>query len=345
MSEEEIRGKVIDFITGNELDPETIFINDDYEMSNGITKTKKTTFIETQSLCVFLKSTIDSIKKDCDREEFFTNHKLVKQVEYAPHCGGTSIGRILLYRLRRILPAIHLLLMTANTDTVIEGLKQLSVQSSLPLVILIDTDCMLISSVDSANAKRFSLEDAESLSLRLRNKSIKHFIIFVNRQIEFSAELSESEVRLYEVFYREYLKYIDNKKGSNKESNVEKYSIRERSLIAIRLFYLQKNIAGIIEIAESYVSRFSLSEKMLVVIMHFMEEFTTECPSGDLVAFLLDMSGGKQELARQFNRSEQHSSSFPVLTILKRNNTHYRLLNSKLGEAISDLLSDTQTDR
>ena len=137
-----------------------------------------------------------------------------------------------------------------------------------------------------------------------------------------------------------YLKYFDNKI----ESNVEYYPFRDRSLIAIRLFYLQKNIAGIKEIAESYVSRFSLSEKMLVVIMHFMEEFTTECLSGDLVAFLLDMSGGKQELAKQFNRSEQNSSSFPVLTILKRNSAHYRLLNSKLGEAISDLISDIQTD-
>jgi len=163
----------------------------------------------------------------------------------------------------------------------------------------------------------------------------------VNRQIEFSAELSESEVRLYEVFYREYLEYIDNKI----ESNVDDFPIRERSLIAIRLYYLKKNIAGIKEIAESYASRFSVSEKKLVVIMHFMEEFTTECLSGDLVAFLLDISGGKQALAKQFNRSEQHSSSFPVMTILKRNSTHYRLLNSKLGEAISDLISDIQTDR
>ncbi len=340
MSEEEIRGKVIDFITGNELDPETIFINDDYEISNGIIKIKKTTFIETKSLRDFLKNTIDSIKRDSEREEFFTNNKLVKQVEYAPHCGGTSIGRVLLYRLRRFLPAIHLLLMNANTDTVIEGLKQLSVQSSLPLAILIDTDCMLISSSDCANAKRFSLEDAESFSLKLRNKSIKHFIIFVNRQIKFYAQFSDEEVCLYENFYSEYLKYIDNMKGTKKKSNVENYSIRERSLIAIRLFYLQKNIAGIKEIAESYASRFSLSEKKLVLIMHFMEKYTTECLSGDLVAFLLDMSGGKQEIARQFNRSEQHSSSFPVLTILKRNSAHYRLLNSMLGEAISDLISD-----
>lgn len=253
-------------------------------------------------------------------------------MKYAPHCGGTSLGRILLYRLRNTLPAIHLLSMNTNTDTVFEGLKQLSVNSSLPLVILIDTDCTLISSVDCA--KRFSLEDAESLSLILRNKSIRHFIIFVNRHIKYRVELDQREVDMYEKLYTEYLTYID--KSNN-------YTIRERSLIAIRLHYLQKDIAGIKEIAESYLNRFSEIEKELVVIMHIMEEFTTEYLSGDLVAFLLDISGGKTELVKKFNRSisltEQNPSSRPILSILKRNSSHYyRLLNTKLGEAISDLV-------
>lgn len=279
-SEDKIKSKIIDYIIGNEIDPITIYINDNYCFNEKIQRKKFKTYIETTEM----KKLLNDITKASLKKDFFVNNKLVKTIQYSPYCGGTTTGRVLLYKLKNKLPCFRLKFLD-NNNLVLEGFKTISMKSDLPIVVLIDTDCK------NENQNNFTQIDAEKLSRRLSiYDSIRHFIIFIDRDINSKNQLTDVEINEYKNFYKFYLE----------KDFPNSFKTREKNLITIRLLYLEKEIRDeeIKEIACNYLKIFNENERNLLILMLFFDTFTlnSEYFDADMIAFILRIEHGKKVL-------------------------------------------------
>ncbi len=339
---EYINNKVIAFIKGNEIDPETIYINNDffYYDDNEIDKIKIATYVESEQM----SKIYEEILKESKKTDFFRNNKsLVKCINVSHYCGGTTIGRVLLYKLKNTLPCVLLRLMDTATEKneTIEGLKEIKKKTNLPIVILIDTDCKY------TNGCHFTRDDAEMLSTNLGCfNTIEHFIIYVDHSHGNKFDFSEQEINLYKAFYKKYLNII---KPST--TLTDAYKIREYNLILIRLLYLEKNINEdqINKIADEFLSKFSKEEKNLLLLMHFFEthSISKECMhSSDLIVFILNIKGGRKNLIAHFENTTKDSKTYSIFSIFKRYaKVGFKLLNEFLSEAIVNLIIENSIDK
>ena len=337
-SESEIKKKAIDYIMGYEIDAETIYVNDDFE-TDGVEKKRFKTYIQTQEMEITLKE----IKQGSKKEKFYWQNNVIKSITCPAYSGGTTIGRALLYKLRKELPCIRVLYYD-NGNYMIEGLKKISDDSNLPLVVLIDTDAI------HENGKCFTYADVENFSteLSVRN-TIRHYIIFIDRSLKFNIELCREVQDEYEEFYNYYLP-----KRSVQENE---YEIMTNNLIIIRLLYSQRNKEGnlqkIKEISKTFSEKFTDNDKTLLIIMYIFENFTENLQlfDADFVAFVLKISHLKQGL---HVLCKEKSLKPTVLDILKcKKSTKaltgecirmsgFKLLNRELSESIVELICEQE---
>jgi hypothetical protein len=83
-----VNEKHLRFIVGNEIDPETIFINDEMK------PTKYATYVDRKPIDDYKDLIISKSKK----KEFYKNNILVRNIFHLPFTGGTTIGRVILYK-------------------------------------------------------------------------------------------------------------------------------------------------------------------------------------------------------------------------------------------------------
>jgi hypothetical protein len=320
-----VENKKFNFIIGNEIDPETIFINDE------MAPVKQATYVETS----LVKKIFDKIDRKSKKKDFYKNNPLIHNIYHNPYCGGTTIARVLLYRLRLQLPCIRILYIDQE-DKLIEILSYISFSSDLPLVILIDTDTLF-----GDNNETIKEANVEELSRRLIN--IRHFIIFVQRSfVENSIpKLEEEEIESFEALYKDYL--AQNKKLKNK-----KYCFY-KDLVTIRLLCLRnsedtkKTIDGI---ATTYLQSLSDKDKTLLILIYFYDKFGYgRYFNTNLIAFILDKP--MKEILKLFQEnvnSESDTETFKIFHLLSynRKNSGFKMLSMDLSKRLVELIAENE---
>ena len=313
-----IEKKKFNYIIGNEIDPETIYLNDEL---------KHPTYVETR----LMKELYESILRKSEKKDFYKNNKLVREIFHFPYTGGTTIGRVVLYRLRVNLPCFKILYLDKE-DKLIEALKTVSIASDLPLVILIDTD-----SYYGPNNEPFAESDVEEFNRRLGTvEKIRHFIIFVQRSFYNNhIKLNANEISAYEKLYKDYLE-------KNTSSQTRKYAVFTKNLITIKLLCLKPSHQkeAIEKVAKDYLNLFDSSDRTLLILMHIFDKYG---PGGyfdtDLFAFILHEP--RESLIKQFSKRDNENDKplHKIFHILKyRPKYGFKLLNIYLSEKILELI-------
>ena len=316
-----VETKKFNFIIGNEIDPETIFINDD------MTPVKHATYVETS----LMKKMFEKIITKSKKRDFYKNNELITKLYHNHYCGGTTIARVLLYKLRTHLPCIRLLYLDQE-DKVIEVLSRISLRSDLPLVILIDTDTLYGDC--NENIKEAHVEE---LSRRLLYS--RHIILFVQRSFVQSSlpALSKEEIESFESLYTNYLE--ENKKLKNKKFTFY------HDLITIRLLCLKKTNERdehINKIASRYLSLLSESDKSLLVFIYFYDKFGRgRYFNTDLIAYILDKP---MKVIKQLFIEKTNSEEFKIFHLLQFNKTKggFKMLIMDLSKRIVELIGEQQ---
>lgn len=312
------------FFLGNEIDPETIYINDD------MTPTKFSTYVDRKKINEY----VDHIKKKSMKNDFYKNNQLVRNIYHSPFAGGTTFGRIILYRLRLKLPCMRLIYLDQD-DKLIECLRDIKEKSDLPLVILIDKDT-------SSGSNEMNADRVHEFSNRLHyTENIMHFIIYIQRSFD-SNDIPEYEPNEVDAFENLYDGYLENNSSINSE--FESYS---RDIITIRLRSLQKtqtNIEDIKKIATKYCKLLREEDMSLIILLFFYNKYSLgQHFNTDLIAFILKLQTQKslRQLFTDKIKGNQHNRSFIFHLLLYNNKQNaFKMINYDFFEIMIEIIGE-----
>ena len=155
------------YLKGNKITPTDIFLNED---GNFQTCVKRDLLLEIEKdLNSKLNLNMNSLKENC------------YIINYEPSSGATTLGHILLYRFRKVYPAILVKSMEQDAH-LLEAIDHISKEKQKRVLILIDDDTV---NITSKEVFRF----AETL----KNILLKSCIIFLQRKLSNESPVLKNE--------------------------------------------------------------------------------------------------------------------------------------------------------
>ncbi|CAF0813865.1 unnamed protein product [Brachionus calyciflorus] len=241
--------KKLFFLKGNEIDPETIYLND---------VMKKFTYYESKQIIELN----EKITKKANKGEFFSNNSLIIDITHEPGSGGTTVGRVLLFKNREKYPCIRIKILNLNFLESI--LNKFSKMSKLTLLILIDC----------SDVKSISRKDVENFSRTLAsNETIKHLILFVHRSNDkpnISSILDDTELLGFEKLYKEFLGQKQFKENDNE-------ILFFKSLLTFKLTRLKmSDVDDLTELIKCFCNDIDDQGKDLFVLTYFNYKFSSK---------------------------------------------------------------------
>jgi hypothetical protein len=308
--------KKLSFLKGKEIDPVTIYLND---------VLKKPTYHQMK----IIKELDEKIKDKSQRKVFFENNPMVIDITHEPASGGTTVGRVLLFKNREKLPCMRIKNMEHH-NYLIEILTKISKDSKLPLIILID----------SSDLRSINRNDVENLSNHLRsNLRLKHLILFVHRsnpiqsdpKLKITQRLDDSEIREYEKLYKEFL----SERKFNEEQMLFYKSLITFKLTHLRLYTESEN-EKMKDVLDELVREFcrDLDEqgKKLIMLTYFNDKFSMSAYfNKNLTGLLLNTT--LKEMSEFYENKINDSTRFMPLKYLKyKVNQGFKPLDNNLFE-------------